>query len=391
MPIDKQTCKICGGPSLVEIPEFRSLPRVTSDCIAFRSGGRLLVCRTCSAAQSPSDEQWFDEIGEIYRDYYAYHQAGGVEQHVVDPDTGGLRRRSEVLLDRLLGLPDVPSSGKVLDVGCGTGATLRSFSERGGWRLYGLEMDAKDLHFLSALEGFEALYMGNPADLPGQFDLITMVHALEHFPEPVQTLHDLSDKVALGGRIFVEVPNAEANPFDYVVADHMMHFTPETLSALAARAGLTVDCLATTWVTKELSLAAQPGGVQAREHKLDASVPTVDRIRAQVDWLRRLISASREASATPAPFGLFGTSIAATWLAGALGDAVSFFVEEDPNRVGRPYLGRPVVSPADVKTGSVVFLALIPQIADQVARRLRGTIPDLRLPPPFAGTTSATS
>src|ERR1700729_87927 len=158
MPIDDQVCKICGGTFLLEIPEFRSLPRVTSDCVAFRSGGRLLVCSRCGAAQSPADQQWFEEIREIYSDYHAYHQSGGVEQHVVDPATGELRRRSEVLLDRLLALPSVPLSGTVLDVGCGTGATLRSFSERRGWRLNGLEVDAKNLHLLSALEGFEMLY-----------------------------------------------------------------------------------------------------------------------------------------------------------------------------------------------------------------------------------------
>jgi hypothetical protein len=100
-----------------------------------------------------------------------------------------------------------------------------------------------------------------------------------------------------------------------------------------------------------------------------------------VDWLRRFVDAARQASATSASFGLFGTSIAATWLCGVLGDIVSFFVEEDPNRVGRVYLGRPVVIPSEVKPGGVVYLALVPQIASQVAQRLRNTTADLRLPP----------
>lgn len=379
---DPHPCKICGATSLVEIAEFRSLPRVTSDSVPFGSNGRLLVCSTCSAAQSPADEQWFAEIHEIYSDYHAYHQAGGVEQHVVDPATGQLRRRSEILVDRLLKLTDVPVSGKVLDVGCGTGATLGSFSERGGWRLYGLERDASNLHRLAALDGFEALYTDSPADLPGRFDLITLVHALEHFPDPAETLRDLRSKLAPGGRIFVEVPNAEANPFDYVIADHMLHFAPHTLSALARRAGFAVDCLASTWVTKELSLTAQPGPLEAGEYRPGGASSAVDQVRAQVDWLRRLAAAAREVSATPGSFGLFGTSIAATWLSSVLGDVVSFFVEEDPNRVGRTYLGRPVVSPGAVKPGSVVYLALIPQIAAQVSGRLGETIADLRLPPP---------
>jgi hypothetical protein len=134
-------------------------------------------------------------------------------------------------------------------------------------------------------------------------------------------------------------------------------------------------------VTKELSLTAQPVASGVRECDQSAAATTVDHVCAQVDWLRRFVDASREASATSAGFGLFGTSIAATWLCGVLGDTVSFFVEEDPNRVGRPYLERPVLSPVEVKPGNVVYLALIPQIAAQVDRRLRDIIPDLRLPP----------
>jgi 2-polyprenyl-3-methyl-5-hydroxy-6-metoxy-1,4-benzoquinol methylase len=381
MPSDNGHCKVCAGTELEEVREFRSLPRVTSDCIVFRSGGRLLVCRECGAAQSPADQQWFSEIREIYRDYEAYHQSGGIEQYVVDPSTGELRRRSEVLVDRILSLPGMPGSGKVLDVGCGTGATLRSFAERGGWRLHGQEMDDRNLHFLTALRGFETLHTCEPASLPGQFDLVTMVHSLEHFPEPAETLRGLKSKIGPGGRLFIEVPNAQANPFDLVIADHMLHFAPSTLSDLITRAGFKVDCLSTTWVTKELSLTAQSAAPEAPQVRPGGSRATADHVRASVEWLLRFVDTSREAAGTAAPFGLFGTSIAATWLCGVLGDAVTFFVEEDPNRVGRSYLGREVISPADVKPGAIVYLALVPHVAAQVARRLRSTISDIRLPP----------
>jgi hypothetical protein len=208
-----------------------------------------------------------------------------------------------------------------------------------------------------------------------------MIHALEHFPEPLATMRDLWNKIAPGGRIFIEVPNAEANPFDYLIADHMMHFTPASLSALADRAGFAIDCLATTWVTKELSLTARPTTNPARGPGHQPASEVANRLRAQISWLGRLVEASREASRGSSNFGLFGTSIAATWLCGVLGDTVSFFVEEDPSRIGRPYMERPVVSPTQVRPGSTVFMALVPQIADQISRRLRYTAIDLRLPP----------
>ncbi len=370
--------------ALEEITEFQSFPRVTSDCVPFRAGGRLLICRHCNAAQSPADDQWLEEIREIYSGYRAYHQSGGVEQPVLDTATGSLQRRSEVLLARLAALPSVPSSGKVVDVGCGTGATLNSFSKRGGWRLYGLEIGAENLTSLREMDGFEELYTCAPADLPGRFDLVTMVHALEHFPEPLATLRDLRDKIAPGGRLFVEAPNAEANPFDYVIADHMMHFTPSSLSRLAANAGFAIDCLSTTWVAKELSMVAQPSENSAVTNDELSESKAADRVcRGQIDWLHRFVNAASAALTESGSFGLFGTSIAATWLCSILGDGVLFFVEEDFSRVGRLHMGRPVISPIQVRLGSVVFMALTPQIAAQIAGRLANAGIDLRLPPSF--------
>ena len=380
---NRHQCRLCGSSELEEIVEFRVLARVTSDCVPFRGGGRLLSCHFCGLCQSPADEQWFEEIGEIYDNYHAYHQAGGEEQPVLDPATGSLRQRSEVLLDHFTALPHAPRSGKALDVGCGTGGTLRTLSRRGGWRLYGLEMDTKNLPFLAPIEGFENLYTGSVADLPGRFDLVTMIHALEHFPEPLATMRDLWTKIAPSGRLLVEVPNAEQNPFDYLIADHMTHFTRTSLSALAAQAGFAIDCLSDAWVTKELSLTARPDSKVSPVIRDGAALQAAARVRAQIDWLQRFVETAQNAARKSSSFGLFGTSIAATWLCGLLGDAVSFFVEEDPNRVGRPYLGRAVLSPEQIATESVVFLALVPQIADRVAARLQMGTFELVPPPPL--------
>ena len=68
--------------------------------------------------------------------------------------------------------------------------------------------------------------------------------------------------------------------------------------------------------------------------------------------------------------GLFGTSIAGTWLASEAGERVGFFVDEDPARTGRMYLGRPVHAPADVPPGSRVFVGLPPAVAAGICTRL---------------------
>ena len=54
---------------------------------------------------------------------------------------------------------------------------------------------------------------------------------------------------------------------------------------------------------------------------------------------------------------------------GALADRVSFFVDEDPKRIGRQCAGKPIYSPQEAPRGSTVFVPLAPGIAAKVAAR----------------------
>ncbi|MFO0008530.1 MAG: class I SAM-dependent methyltransferase, partial [Betaproteobacteria bacterium] len=76
---------------------------------------------------------------------------------------------------------------------------------------------------------------------PGEFDLITLFHVLEHLPDPGAGLARLAGWLKPGGHLYVEVPNAVtrvASPSNLYHRAHLYYFAPEPLAALAARAGL---------------------------------------------------------------------------------------------------------------------------------------------------------
>lgn len=365
-------CRVCAADALLDLPGFSGLPRVTSDCKAFAAGGRLAVCQQCGAVQKPADARWHSDAAAIYRTYEPYFQSGGIEQAVFDSSTGTPRLRSAVVVDRLIEQQSLGPTGRIIDVGCGNGALLHAFAAaRPQWDIYGHELSTLNLPSLKGIPGFRHLHTCNLAELPGQFDVITMMHSLEHFDAPATALSDLARKLAPGGCLFIQVPNAEVTPFDLLVADHASHFTKAHLTYLLERVGLTPQVVADSWVTKELSAVTIAGGTgKPMMPATAAPVAAVEGAQGQIAWLQATIAEARSAAQGSQSFGIFGTSIAAMWLTGALGSEVDFFVDEDPSRKGTTLLGKPVLTPADVAAGSQVFVALIPAVAAIVAKRL---------------------
>jgi SAM-dependent methyltransferase len=361
-------CQSCALAALREIAGFRDLPRVTSDSKPFPAGGRLFVCEGCGLVQKIADQDWLRETGQIYRDYEMYYQSGSTDQPVFDPVSGRPRGRCEALAARLRDARRLPDAGKLLDVGAGAGAMLAAFSrEFPGWRLFGLDLDKRKEGALKQIERFERLFTEAPEQLGEQFDLITLVHSLEHFPDPLAMLGKLRERLAPGGRLFIEVNNVERTPFDLVVADHLCHFSSASLCGMVSRAGMGIEAIKDDWIAKELSLLASRDSADAT--RLEKAAEALARTEAEAAWLARLFADARDA-ARGGHFGIFGTSIAATWLASGLGDAVEFFVDEDTARQGRTHLSRPVLAPAQVPSGSVVYLAFVREVAAAIRQRL---------------------
>jgi 2-polyprenyl-3-methyl-5-hydroxy-6-metoxy-1,4-benzoquinol methylase len=382
---------MCGAVGLQEISGFSRLARVTSDCKPFPAGGRLAVCASCGGLQKFADARWLEEIGRIYADYDMYHQSSEVDQVVMDPTTGGLRPRGAVLAGRLAGLSAFPASGRWLDVGAGRGAMLRAVSDLGrDWQLHACDLDDRYRDTLRAIPGFAELHCGGLEAARGTFDVVSMIHSLEHFVEPLEVLRAARHRLGADGWLFVQVNDTGANPFDMVVADHLTHFTPETLSNTVARAGYRVEHVTTDWVTKEISLTARIGGPV--ESAVTASDPraVVQVVRREIEWLDHVASAAEAAAAAAAgAIGLFGSAIAGTWLAGLLGDRVAFFVDEDRTRLDRRHLGKPILAPAQVPPDSAVFIGLIPATAMRIHDRLKRLPLRFHLPPPIDSANDA--
>jgi hypothetical protein len=192
----------------------------------------------------------------------------------------------------------------------------------------------------------------------------------------------LRTKLVPGGRLVIEVPDHRRWPFDLTIADHACHFSAATLRALLVRAGYSLESLEEDWIPRELSALAIDGA-KAAGGPIESSVATTLRdARSALRWLTRVADQAR-AEAKAAPIAIFGSSIAATWLAAQLEGRVACFVDEDVTRQGRSHMGIPIVAPDRAPKSVALYLALPPSQVEDVHRRLSGRR-ELRLVVPTA-------
>jgi len=335
------------------------------------------------------DARWRRETRDIYAGYAVYHQAEGAEQAVFDPSSGAALPRSLRLMNSLRGAVALPDKGRMLDIGCGNGATLRAFGQIApGWSLAGTELDDRCRRQVECLPHVEALYTCPPDQVPGSFHVVTMVHVLEHIPAPGPFLVALLPKIVDGGLLVLELPHHAANPFELLIADHCTHFTAATAAGALESAGYEVLVAAEDWVPKELSLVARkpdPARVVAGTRRVpstrtEAAAAPQACVAEGLRWLAGTAAAARRLAAQR-EIGLLGTSIAATWLFAELEGAVRFFVDEDPSRVGKTHLDRPIYHPSQVPQGSQVFIPLPSALAGAIRGRLATPGIAYHLPP----------
>lgn len=137
-------------------------------------------------------------------------------------------------------------TGKILDVGAGTGAFVNTMKQA-GWEVTGLEPEASARQTAAQKYGIslqtpDHLFQFNSDVL---FDAITMWHVLEHVHDLHGYLEQYHTLLQPGGKLVIAVPNytsydaARYQSFwaAYDVPRHLYHFSPKSMEMLGHAKG----------------------------------------------------------------------------------------------------------------------------------------------------------
>lgn len=143
--------------------------------------------------------------------------------------------------------------GAVLDVGCGDGRFLQAMAAR-EWAVTGTEADPVAASLARRRTNatiHEAAALESP-DLPeAGFTVVSLLHVLEHVPDPRETLAACFRLLRPGGALLLALPNAasaEAAIFGSAwyhldLPRHLWGFTPRSLVRLVEESGFAVASL----------------------------------------------------------------------------------------------------------------------------------------------------
>ncbi len=194
-------CLICGGES------FEIFHKGTRD----NPDVDVMKCAGCNSLQLSSFIQIYDgfyENGNMRKNQYIASQDTYSDElwdsWIDETKEDDCRRVAEI--ERMI---DRGRCNEVLDFGCGNGGFLRGLRKKGIIKnSVGVELDKEARNHLlnEEMAVYEKL---EDIDQTIKFDVVTMFQVIEHLEEPHKIINDIKSRLADGGLLIIETPNAE--------------------------------------------------------------------------------------------------------------------------------------------------------------------------------------
>ncbi len=331
--------------------------------------GELVIsfCKNCQHCQT--DE--LNNLEEFYAQEYEINLQSEDDDQLYAVLDGVEVYRSEHQANVLISKIDLNGGKKVLDYGCANAATLK--------RVVQNNSDI-DVHLFDVTDKYTNIWDNFPvptqwsthqpnSEWKNKMDVVLSFYALEHIADLGYILSSVRNLLKDGGYFYFLVPNVFQNVADFIVADHVNHFSSRSLETLLSTHGFyDID------IDSDIHTGAYV--VSARVSKSDQDNATTS---ASVDYeaelskicdfwknIKKKITAFETLEGADTGVAVYGAGIYGNFIFAGLQhkDRVKYFIDQNVSLIGTKVHGIPVVHPkylpSDVQN---VIVGLNPKIA----------------------------
>ncbi|MFN3869435.1 MAG: class I SAM-dependent methyltransferase [Hyphomicrobiaceae bacterium] len=378
------SCRACDAPLHSPILSLTP-PAISSIARLHPVPVSVSLCAACGHLNSPGIPDALDYFDTEYQ----FSLESDDHDQIYDVIDGRPRFRTAYqseLVERSCALCD---GAKVLDYGAGKATTLRMLLDRRPdieGHVFDVSRDYQTAWNTWLAPERQATYE-LPENWGRRFDVVMSLFAFHCIPDPVRAFADIARVLKPGGQFFMLVPDVLTNPADMIVAEHVNHFTPSSIRASLARAGMSAERIDRSAFRGAFLVVArldESTGTRASRTGRSTAADAAARSIAKFWSGSGTLLADKVAALADRRVAIYGAGVYGTFIASRIRHLCEIvcFVDRNPHLTGTQHLGVPVVAPDNFPTSiDTVFAGLNPVLAHQAISDWQTTIrrPDLRV------------
>jgi cyclopropane fatty-acyl-phospholipid synthase-like methyltransferase len=280
--------------------------------------------------------------------------------------------RQQHQIDTLLAKIEFKDGMKVLDYGCAKGTVMkRLLGHKPHIYPYLFDVSQMYTHLWDKFLPTDRYASYQPKnEWENSFDLVTSFFAFEHTPDPMTELHRVKNILKDKGLFYCVVPNIFENAGDFIVADHVHHYSELSLRYMFAQAGFKTISIDTESHFAAFIIIGQKIDNEVIEYKVSQTtlVDTNQKYLAMADYWENLRLKIQEFERTSSnlPSAIYGAGIYGNFIATCLQnfDNVEYFIDRNPLLKGKEMMKKPILSPDELPSNiATLYIGLNPKIA----------------------------
>jgi SAM-dependent methyltransferase len=230
-----RVCSVCKNENLKIV--YQSSDNLSVTTMNKLIPGKTTVCFCENCGHLQTDE--LDDLKTFYAEEYEINLNSEDDDQLYAIVNNLPVYRSEHQANVLMQKVNLSNGAKVLDYGCAKSQTLkRVLSKKSNIEPFFFDVTDKYISFWKSFAP-QAEWSTHTPNFAwnGTMDVVLSFYALEHVADLHDALDNIKNMLKVGGDFYFLVPNVYKNTADFIVADHVNHFSKVSLYHLLSQHG----------------------------------------------------------------------------------------------------------------------------------------------------------